>query len=104
MNTLPRDAQTPENACLAQIDILYLCDGNSPKCSKTACAFDAFSNFKFCRYTRDRANSINYKSKAPTKEDLRERFNYSEHEDGAGGRFASYWEKREEDEINKNNS
>ena len=98
MSTLPRDAQTPENACLAQIDILYLCDGKSPKCSKTACAFDEYSNFKFCRYTRDRANSFNYKEHEPTKAELLNCFNYSEHKEENTGRiFASYWEKRAED-------
>lgn len=99
MSTLPRDARTPENALIARVDILYLCDGKSDKCSKTACALDDFTNFGLCRHTRDRANSINYKDKAPTKEQLKAHFNYSEHQTAEGQTFASYWEKRQEAET-----
>lgn len=93
MNTLPRDARTPENALIAKVDIFYLCDGKSDKCRKTACAFNEFIDFRVCRHTRDRANSINYKDKVPTKEQLKTHFDYIEHQTDEGQTFASYWEK-----------
>lgn len=99
MSTLPRDARTPENALIAKVDILYLCDGKSDKCSKTACAFEESPILGLCRHTKDRANSINYKDKAPTKEQLKAHFNYMEHHTTSGQTFASYWEKRQEAET-----
>lgn len=101
MSTLPRDARTPENALIARTDILYLCDGKSDKCRKTACALGEreFTLFGFCRHTRDRANSINYKDKTPTKVQLKAHFNYVEHHTTAGQTVASYWEKRQEGET-----
>ena len=92
MNTVARDARAPDNALIARVDIFYLCDGQSDKCRKTACAFDEYNVLRYCRHTKDRANSINYKDKAPNKEQLKAFFDYSEHQTADGQTFASYWE------------
>ena len=99
MSTLPINTGKPDNALIARVDIFYLCDGQSDKCRKTVCAFDDFNFFSYCRHTRDRANSINYKDNAPTKEQLKAFFDYSEHQTADGQTFASYWEKRQEAEL-----
>lgn len=98
MSTLPRDAQTPENALINKVDIIYLCDGKSNKCNKTNCAFNEFNFFCLCWHTKNRENSINYKDKAPTKEQLKAHFNYEEHQTAEGQTVATYWEKRQEAE------
>lgn len=99
MSTLPSDARTPENSLIAKVDIFFLCDGKSDKCRKTVCAFDKSINFRVCMHTRDRANSINYKDKAPTKEQLKEHFKCYEHQTDEGQTVASYWEKNQEAEL-----
>lgn len=101
MNTLPRNARTPENALIAKVDIFYLCDGKSDKCRKTACALEDHEStlIRFCMHTSDRANSINYKDKAPTKEQLKAHFKCYEHQTDEGQTVASYWEKNQEAEL-----
>lgn len=95
MGEITSDASAPDNALIARVDIIYLCDGQSDKCSKTSCAFNELNNFSFCRHTRDRAHSINYKDKAPTKEQLKTFFGHLEHQTADGQTVATYWEKRE---------